>query len=223
MTLRSLTLRPLAEADLPEILAIDQAALGGLWNADGYGREIASSNSDLIGAFARDTTPTPDREVQEPSLMAIGCGWAIVDECHLTLLAVDPEVQRQGLGQAVLWGLLALARDRGLARATLEVRVSNLAARKLYDRFGFQTAGQRKRYYPDGEDAAILWRGQLDWPQFAQTLDHWHTEVSDRLLACGWQWLGFDRVDRPSNPQVHSGLNSGVGPADSVSSGDGVL
>lgn len=148
-----LQLRSLTTNDLSAILELDQACFGGLWTMDGYQRELDSPNSELLGLFA------PLSSIQ---LLGMGCFWSIVDEAHITILAIHPQYHRQGLGQALLYALLKTAGDRGLERATLEVRASNLAAISLYQKFGFKTAGLRRRYYKDnGEDALILWLSEL--------------------------------------------------------------
>jgi ribosomal-protein-alanine N-acetyltransferase len=117
----------------------------------------------------------------------MGCFWAILDEAHITLLGVHPHYQRQGLGQAMLLALMAEAYERGLERATLEVRVSNQSALSLYKKFGFQIAGRRRCYYKDtNEDALILWRGNLQQPEFQSTLATWYKSVSDHLTASEW-------------------------------------
>ena len=182
--MRSLRLQLLSSDYVGQLVEIDRAALGGLWSADTYARELDSPNSDLLGVID-----------PQGRLIGFGCAWAIVDECHITGIALRPEYQRQGLGSVLLWGLLYLARQRGMKRATLEVRPSNLAARSLYEKFGFQEAGRRKRYYADGEDAAILWLGKLDWPQFAEPLDRTASELCDRLAHHRWIWDG--RVGSP--------------------------
>jgi [ribosomal protein S18]-alanine N-acetyltransferase len=188
---RSLQVRALTSEYLTAALDLDRRCLGGLWNLDGYQREIDSPNSDLIvlqqieSLNSEHPTPAP-RPL--PALVAIGCSWAILEEAHITLLAVDLDYQQQGLGQALLYYLLKAAHDRGLERATLEVRVSNQAAIALYEKFGFQTAGRRKRYYAQtGEDALVLWRGGLHHPHFPQTLATWQQVARDRLRRSGWQ------------------------------------
>lgn len=132
--------------------------------------------------------------------MGLGCLWAIVDEAHITLVGVEPSLQRHGLGQLLLYALLNSGHQRQLERATLEVRVSNQAALALYQKFGFREAGRRRAYYPDtGEDALILWRGGLQSPQFRQCLEDWQQEISTRLQRGNWQlidklWSGEVRV-----------------------------
>ncbi|GAB4354468.1 MAG: hypothetical protein Fur0042_23530 [Cyanophyceae cyanobacterium] len=175
-------LRPLVTADLEPTVTLDRAALGGLWTLDGYRRELDSPCSDLLGLFAT----SPDLAAAP---IGIGCQWAILDEAHITLLAIHPDHQGQGLGQTLLWGLLEAAHRRRMARATLEVRTTNQVARSLYDKFGFEQAGIRKNYYAaTGDDAAILWRSGLDHPAFPDQLQRWQTLIRDRALAAGWHW-----------------------------------
>ncbi|MFB2894464.1 ribosomal protein S18-alanine N-acetyltransferase [Aerosakkonemataceae cyanobacterium BLCC-F50] len=118
----------------------------------------------------------------------MGCQWAILDEAHITIVAVSPEYQHQGLGQAMLLALLSRARQRGLERATLEVKASNQPAISLYEKFGFKLAGRRRGYYQDtGEDALVLWLNGLQYPEFTQTLAHWEQQIRLRLAGCGWE------------------------------------
>jgi len=177
---RVLLLSSLTPDLLTAALELDRLSLGNLWTADGYLREIASPNSDL--PILQDCEDTD-------SILALGCGWAILEECHITIVAVHPTVQRQGLGQAMLLALLEAAYTRGLERATLEVRVTNEAAIALYQKFGFREAGRRKRYYQDtGEDALVLWRSGIHHPEFPQVLQQWRAEVRERLGQAGWKW-----------------------------------
>ncbi len=185
--MRNLQVGVLTPQYLTAALDLDRRCLGGLWHLDGYQREIDSPNSDLLVLQRLEASDTR----HSPSLLAIGCSWAILEEAHITLLAVELDYQRQGLGQALLCCLLKAAHDRGLERATLEVRVSNQAAIALYEKFGFQTAGRRKRYYAEtGEDALVLWRGGLHHPHFPATLANWQQAASDRLGRSGWQFNG---------------------------------
>lgn len=175
-----LELKSITPQMLSAVLELDQLCFSGLWTLEGYQRELDSPNSDLLGLFIPSSA-------QSASLLAMGCQWAILEEAHITLLAVHPHYQCQGLGQALLISLLTSAYDRGLERATLEVRASNKPALSLYQKFGFKTAGRRRCYYKDtGEDALILWRGDLQEPEFQQTLVIWQASVGDRLRSAGW-------------------------------------
>lgn len=83
--------------------------------------------------------------------------WIILDEAHITTLAIAPDLRQRGLGETLLKELMHLAAKKGVEKYTLEVRVSNCAARKLYEKCGFVVKGLRKKYYRD-EDAYIMWK-----------------------------------------------------------------
>jgi len=85
--------------------------------------------------------------------------WQVLDEGHITNIAVHPEYRRTGVGNALLEALVSEARRRGIKALTLEVRDTNYAAQALYKKHGFIPEGRRKAYYADNnEDAIIMWR-----------------------------------------------------------------
>ena len=85
--------------------------------------------------------------------------WKILNEGHITNVAVHPEYRNQGIGRALVSELLLLCMKDGIDAFTLEVRKSNLTAQKLYKDLGFVETGIRKRYYSDNnEDAVIMWK-----------------------------------------------------------------
>ncbi|MFP4150133.1 MAG: ribosomal protein S18-alanine N-acetyltransferase, partial [Nitriliruptoraceae bacterium] len=100
-------------------------------------------------------TPTP---APAPVIVGAALGQVLVDEGHVLDLAVAPAVRGHGLGRRLLTALLDELAARGAVAHTLEVRPSNLAALALYRGSGFVVEGRRRRYYPDGEDALLLWR-----------------------------------------------------------------
>ncbi len=86
--------------------------------------------------------------------------WKILDEGHITNVAVEPACRRRHIASAMLDVLFAVTGADGIVRYTLEVRKENEAAIALYSGKGFVAAGLRKGYYEDnGEDAVIMWRG----------------------------------------------------------------
>jgi ribosomal-protein-alanine N-acetyltransferase len=88
--------------------------------------------------------------------------WVILEEAHITNIAVAPDYRRLGIGQAMLEAMFSKAREKGATRMTLEVRVSNLGAQALYRKLGFADRGIRKGYYTDSnEDAIIMWKDDL--------------------------------------------------------------
>lgn len=136
---------PLGPADLEACLALDGRSLGGLWSRGQWRTELADPQRPGLGVWA------------DGGLQAMACGWRILEELHITLVAVDPDLRRRGLGLLVLRALLAEAAAGGAQRATLEVAAGNAAARALYRRLGFRQAGRRPGYYRNGDEALILW------------------------------------------------------------------
>ncbi|MEG3437173.1 ribosomal protein S18-alanine N-acetyltransferase [Pannus brasiliensis CCIBt3594] len=189
MSLQKLYLQQPNAEHLEAIVALDRTCLGGIWSLEGYRRELDSPNSYLLVLSLSDN---PE------SIIGCGCFWAILEEAHITIIAIHPDYQGRGLGKLLLFRLLEEAVRRRLERATLEVRVSNQVAIALYDRFGFQVAGRRKNYYPQtGEDALILWRGDLQKPDFAEQLDRWREEIAGTIDRRGWRFDGEtqDRIN----------------------------
>ncbi len=183
MTLSELILEPLQSEQLSLAVELDKLCLGGLWSLKGYEKELASPNSQflVLRSFSTDTN-------SKQSLIALGCFWAILEEAHITLLAVHPDYQSQGIGQLLLINLLKKAWLRGLERATLEVREMNQVALSLYQKFGFQVAGKRQGYYQKtNEDALILWLKHLQTVEFAQNLAIWLQKADQRLISSGWK------------------------------------
>ena len=171
-----LEIKSVTAAQVPEIVALDRLCIGGLWKADAYLREINSPRSSLLSLGIKSSY---DREFKT---IGMGCLWAIVDEAHITLLAIAPEYRRQGLGQLLLTTLLQDAIARQLEWPTLEVNVNNSGAIALYQKYGFEVVGTRKGYYqPAGDDAAILWLKEVQSREFKSRLARWQQKLSDRL------------------------------------------
>lgn len=137
----------LGPEDLLACLTLDRLALGGLWSAEQWHRELTEVRRPVVGL----------RE-EGGRLMALASGWLVVDELHITAVAVHPDDRRLGLGRRVMTALLNLALEAGAERATLEVSSANLAARALYGSLGFEQAGVRRGYYRNGDDALIQWK-----------------------------------------------------------------
>jgi ribosomal-protein-alanine N-acetyltransferase len=140
-----MNVRNLTPEHLQACLGLDRASLGGLWSAAQWQTELADPRRPGMGIWQADT------------LLAMASGWLVVDELHITLVAVAPGQRRQGLGRQVLEALFGHARQQGARHATLEVAATNAAAVGLYRSLGFQDAGLRRGYYRNGDDALIQW------------------------------------------------------------------
>jgi ribosomal-protein-alanine N-acetyltransferase len=109
-------------------------------------------------SFGRKTPTEPDGS----RLAGFAGMWIMYDEAHITTIAVDPDYRGQGLGELLLVAMIDEALRRGATWITLEVRVSNDLAQRLYRKYGFIVQGTRRRYYSDnGEDAYIMWSRSL--------------------------------------------------------------
>jgi ribosomal-protein-alanine N-acetyltransferase len=145
-------IRLMVEDDLDQVHAIDQISFSLPWPKRAFRYELLENpNSILL--------------VAELSRKVVGAivVWMIVDEAHISTLAVLPEHRRQGYAQKLVIEALISAVESGAQHATLEVRASNLAAQNLYRGFGFEIVGRRPRYYLDNqEDALIMTLADLD-------------------------------------------------------------
>jgi ribosomal-protein-alanine N-acetyltransferase len=158
-----------------------------MWTLAAYQREIESPNSNLLVLSISSSEEQYQTELEK--IIAFGSFWQILEEAHIAMLMVHPDWQHQGLGQLLLCALLKEACGCKLERATLEVKASNQAALSLYQKFGFQIAGRRKGYYQaTDEDALILWRGGLQYPEFQTNLPIWQQQIRARLAHHHWQF-----------------------------------
>ena len=175
--MKKIEIKPLTTALVDEVVTLDEICLGGLWQKEAYLREIGSDKSTLIALHLSESKPD-----MQTKIIGMACLWSIVDEAHITLLAIHPDYRRQGLGQLLLFKLLEDAISRGLAWSTLEVNANNSAAVNLYQKYGFQIAGKRKNYYqPAGDDALVLWLKNIQQNEFKSCLTQWQGQLHDRL------------------------------------------
>ncbi|HZT75479.1 MAG TPA: ribosomal protein S18-alanine N-acetyltransferase [Vicinamibacterales bacterium] len=134
------------------VLAIEEAAFTNPWTREMYLAEL--ENRSVSYCFLAAT--------EEGQAVGFCSFWKVVDELHINNLGVLPTFRRRGAATALLTHVLAEGARLGARRATLEVRRSNEAARRLYERFGFSVAGVRHGYYTKPvEDALVLWRESL--------------------------------------------------------------
>jgi len=137
---------PMTLLDLPAVHEIERASFTTPWPPNAYRSEIETNRlAHYLVARAGDR------------VVGFAGVWLMVDEAHITTFAVAPGWRRRGIGERLLLAILDVAIERRAADATLEVRLSNLPARRLYEKYGFQPVGLRPRYYSDdNEDALIM-------------------------------------------------------------------
>ena len=144
-------IRALTIGDLNAIESIERRSYTTPWSRSMFAGELAKPASLCVGAFEDDRL----------------AGYLItsryVDAWHVMNIAVNPAFRRRGIATALLERLFELTDDGGRRGYTLEVRVSNKGAIKLYERLGFSARGKRRGYYTDNrEDALVMWRDPTD-------------------------------------------------------------
>ena len=141
---QAVSLRPLVEADLPAVLAIEQSAFLIPWTRASFLHELHNPHGRLLVAD------------EQGQVIGYFCNWLVADEVHVLRVAVHPDHRQRGVGKLLLQATLAEARRCSAHSASLEVRRSNLPAIALYQELGFRQVAVRRRYYENGEDALLM-------------------------------------------------------------------
>ena len=188
---------PMTLADLDEVMEIEQVAFPTPWSARAYRYEL-TRNQHSVFLVVREAAGFSDRRqrllrrlhlLKPGRLLGYAGCWLLVDECHVSTIAVHPDWRGQGLGELLLVSLIERGMELNAVRATLEVRISNQAAQNLYHRCGFEIVSLRRRYYADNEDAYIMATPHFESPEFQSTLLECRQRLRDRLgTALPPQW-----------------------------------
>jgi len=134
--------------DIDAVYEIEKASFSTPWSKDSFIREI---RDNLLAKYFV--------VVYNDKLVGYGGMWLIIDEAHITNIAIHPDYRGKGLGSLLLEAMIDYARQSNIFKMTLEVRRSNTKAISLYKKHGFKECGIRPKYYTDnGEDAIIMWR-----------------------------------------------------------------
>jgi ribosomal-protein-alanine N-acetyltransferase len=134
----------------------------------------------LLSGRPTPTPPSPDLA----SIIGFAGLWLMVDEAHITTIAMHPDYRRLGLGEFLLVNLIDISYTINAKWVTLEVRVSNSAAQNLYRKYGFHEAGLRHRYYSDNqEDALIMWTDEIHSPAYKQKFQELRATLLTKLEA----------------------------------------
>jgi len=145
------SVRPMVAEDLDAVMVVEQGSFYTPWSRSAFEEELAQNRlARYLVALDGD------------AVVGYAGTWLVINEAHVTNVAVRGDRRREGIGRFLMEALMEMAREEGMESMTLEVRVSNEAARELYQQLGFVSAGIRKNYYSETkEDALILWREQL--------------------------------------------------------------
>ncbi|MCX7707445.1 MAG: ribosomal protein S18-alanine N-acetyltransferase [Anaerolineae bacterium] len=174
---------PLTPDDLDFIMPLERQVFRDPWTRRMYLIDLTQNNLATYLA-ARPAGQDNLQSGRLPPILAWGGFWLMVDEAHIATIATHPDWRGCGLGQWLMLALLDAAVGRGALTATLEVRVSNLPARTLYEKLGFQIAGYRPHYYRDGEDGLIMTTPPLAERAFQERLARAQQDALNKLKHC---------------------------------------
>lgn len=152
-------IKPMQKDEIEDVLKIEEKAYGDHhWSKDSFYGELSNDLAYYYSAFDKDN-----------NLVGYAGAWQIIDEAHITTIAVKPELKRMKIGEALLNRILQDCYENGIKYITLEVRESNIPAIKLYEKYGFKSLGLRKGYYQNNnEDALIMWTENIFWDKFKE-------------------------------------------------------
>ncbi len=201
-------------SDVPRVIEIERLAYPSTWPPSAYRKELQDNRwahyivlrdkhiTDEHLAVAQQEAERPRKNRPFPlsllsnrsvaaipppglaSIIGFAGLWLMVDEAHITTIAMHPDYRRMGLGEFMLASLIDIAYDIGAKWVTLEVRVSNYAAQSLYRKYGFREAGLRHRYYSDNqEDALIMWTDEINSPAYRQKFTELKAKLMKKLEA----------------------------------------
>jgi ribosomal-protein-alanine N-acetyltransferase len=137
--------------DIEEVHSIEKNTFPSPWSKDAFTNELMSNTHSIYMVIQEDDT-----------IIAYAGLWNIVGEGHITNIAVKKERRGVGFGRKITEALIYEGKKQGITSFTLEVRVSNENAIKLYEKLGFEIAGLRKNFYDKpNEDAYIMWKQDL--------------------------------------------------------------
>lgn len=137
--------------DIEEVLVIENLCFTLPWTRQSFVDEISQNNHAHY-------------HIIKHSKKTIGYSglWKVLDEGHITNIAIHPDYRRMGMASKLLNHMLDYCVNQQISSLTLEVRASNIAAQNLYKKYGFVEAGIRKAYYSDNkEDAIIMWKNNV--------------------------------------------------------------
>ncbi len=168
-----LLIRRMRTSDIPEVMLIESVSFGAHhWSAESFGFEIKNQ----IGRYYSLIHKGLNRLIGY-------CGyWLILDEAHITTIAVDKAFRGNGLGEVLLVKMLDRMGTQSVKWATLEVRASNFSAQQLYYKYHFKSMGTRPHYYQDtDEDALIMTTDNILSKEFRQVFRENRVQLMERL------------------------------------------
>ena len=141
-----LTIIQLGIMHLNDCMDLDQKSLNGIWTKSQWEIELTDSKRICLGVI----------EFETKKLLGLCSAWLVIDELHITFIAVDPMNQRKGLGKFLLSALIKRSKSLQTNHIHLEVKDNNEPAKALYKSMGFKKISHRSDFYKDGSDALLF-------------------------------------------------------------------
>ena len=153
-------IHPMKQKDVDSIERIEALVYGNHhWSKDSFYSELTNNLARYYCAFN-----------QTDELIGYSGSWVILDEAHITNIAVLSEYRKKGVGEVLLTSIIDTCYKEMAKYLTLEVRISNKPAISLYEKYAFKSLGTRKGYYQNNnEDALIMWTENIFWDKFKDT------------------------------------------------------
>jgi len=154
-----------------DVLKLERTCFGSGWTSTPFNREL--DRNDCAYFVAKENG----------QIIGYSGYWLLLEELHVTIMGVNPELRNKKTGQILLIKLIREGIKNGAKWSTLEVKATNIPAIKLYEKFGFTVMGRRKHYYQqDGQDALIMWTSELDSEVYQELLNNLEKEVSSLFI-----------------------------------------
>lgn len=145
--MKDIVIREMTLDDVDQVLEVERSSFSTPWTTDIFYREIVDNEHAYYFVIEWDK-----------KIVGYVGVWIVLDDAQITNIAILPEYRGMKLGEKLFGFIMHLLQSLNVERLSLEVRVSNIAAQKLYRKFGLVPGGIRKNYYTDsGEDAIVMW------------------------------------------------------------------
>ncbi|KOR26206.1 ribosomal protein S18-alanine N-acetyltransferase [Clostridium sp. FAM 1755] len=152
MNKKDIIVLPFSLEHIDGVMEIDNLSFSVPWSRNSYETELKNKFAKYIVVLDKNTN----------KVLGFAGMWLIIDECHITNIAVHPNYRKLGVGNILMNEIIAICKEQNISGITLEVRESNTPAKNLYYKYGFKDSGIRKGYYADNnENALLMWKTDL--------------------------------------------------------------
>jgi ribosomal-protein-alanine N-acetyltransferase len=188
---------PMRLQDIEEVMGIEYASFSSPWSPRAYRHELLDNERSHYFVVRLRLTERPESSLlararrslgvgKRPTLLGYGGFWLMASKAHISTIAVQPNWRRRGIGELLLATMLDRATELESEVVTLEVRVSNVTAQNLYQKYGFQQVGLQRQYYRDrNEDALVMSTERLTSAAFQSHFQQLKKALREKLTKPG--------------------------------------